>query len=71
VEWALERFKAAGVEARREPFRRPVLWLERSASATVRGTGVSFAPRVVALPFSTGTPAGGLTAPLADAGRGG
>jgi hypothetical protein len=71
VEWALERFKAAGVEARREPFRMPGLWLERSASATVRGTGVSFAPRVVALPFSTGTPAGGLTAPLADAGRGG
>ena len=71
VEWALDRFRAAGVEARREPFQMPGLWLERSASATVRGTGVSFAPRVAALPFSTGTPAGGVTAPLVDAGRGG
>jgi carboxypeptidase Q len=71
VAWALERFRAAGVEARREPFRMPGLWLERSASATVRGSGVSFTPRVAALPFSTGTPPAGLTAPLADAGRGG
>ena len=71
VEWALERFRSAGIAARREPFRMPGLWLERAASATVRGAGVSFAPRVAALPFSTGTPARGLTAPLVDAGRGG
>ncbi len=71
VDWALERFRSAGVEARKEPFRMPGLWLERSASATVRGEGVSFAPRVAALPFSTGTPAAGLTAPLVDAGKGG
>lgn len=70
VEWALERFRAAGVEARREPFRMPGLWLERSASATVQGDGVEFRPRVAALPFSTATPAGGLTAPLVDAGQG-
>ena len=70
VEWALARFKEAGVDARREPFLMPGLWLERSARATVRGTGVSFSPRVAALPFSTGTPAAGLTAPLLDAGRG-
>ena len=70
VEWALERFRAAGVEARREPFRMPGLWLERSAAATVRGQGVAFFPRVVALPFSTATPAAGLTAPLVDAGPG-
>ena len=48
----------------------PGLWLERSARATVEGKGVSFSPRVAALPFSTGTPAAGLTAPLVDAGKG-
>ncbi len=71
VEWALERFRAAGVQGRVEPFRMPGLWLERSASATVQGEGVRFAPRVAALPFSAGTRGGGLTAPLVDAGRGG
>jgi hypothetical protein len=70
VEWALERFKAAGVPAKAEPFRMPALWLERSASATVQGAGVRFAPRVAAMPFSTATPKGGLSAPLLDAGRG-
>jgi carboxypeptidase Q len=71
VEWALEKFRSAGVEARREAFRMPGLWLERSASAAVRGKGVEFTPRVAALPFSTGTPAAGRTTPLVDAGRGG
>jgi carboxypeptidase Q len=71
VDWAVERFRSAGVEVRREPFTMPGLWLERSASATVRGAEISFTPRLVALPFSTATPAGGTTAPLADAGDGG
>lgn len=70
VQWALERFRAAGVPARAESFRMPALWLERSASATVKGPGVSFAPRVAAMPFSTGTAKGGLTAPLIEVGRG-
>jgi hypothetical protein len=69
VEWALARFREAGVDARREGFQMPVLWLERSASATIRGTR-SFSPRIAASPFSAPTPAGGLTAPLVDAGRG-
>ncbi|HWB41881.1 MAG TPA: M28 family peptidase [Gemmatimonadales bacterium] len=67
-DWALERFREAGVDARKEPFRMPGLWLERSARATVKGTGVTFSPRVAALPFSTATP--GLTAPLVDGGKG-
>ncbi len=71
VEWALERFRSAGVDARREAFQMPGLWLERSAAATVRGDGVTFAPRVAALPFSVATPRAGLTAPLVDGGRGG
>ncbi|HEU5170419.1 MAG TPA: M28 family peptidase [Gemmatimonadales bacterium] len=70
VEWALARFRDAGVAARKEAFRMPGLWLERSATALVRGAGVSFAPRIAAMPFATGTPAGGLTAPLVDAGAG-
>jgi len=69
-DWALERFREAGVEARKESFQMPGLWLERSARATVKGKGVTFSPKVAALPFSAGTPAGGLTAPLVDAGKG-
>jgi hypothetical protein len=70
LEWALERFRDAGVEARKEPFQMPGLWLERSARAVVRGKGVAFDPRVAALPFSTATPPAGLTAPLVDGGKG-
>jgi carboxypeptidase Q len=70
-DWALERFRQAGVPARKEPFQMPGLWLERTARATVKGTGVIFAARVAALPFSAATPTSGLTAPLVDAGRGG
>jgi carboxypeptidase Q len=70
-DWAAERFRAAGVTVRKESFRMPGRWLERSASAIVQGPGVRFSPRVAALPFSTPTPRGGLTAPLVDAGHGG
>ena len=52
-DWALARFREAGVDARKEPFRMPGLWLEHSARATVQGGGVAFAPRVAALPFSS------------------
>lgn len=70
VEWAAERFQEAGVTARREAFEMPELWLERGASATVSGDGVTFSPRVAAMPFSAVTPASGVTAPLVDAGFG-
>jgi hypothetical protein len=69
VDWALERLKAAGVPAVREGFRMPGLWLERSATAVVRGPGVEFAPRIVAMPNSTGAEPG-RTAPLVDGGLG-
>lgn len=69
VDWALERFRAIGVDARKEAFPMPARWSERSASAEVGGDA-SFAPRVVAMPFSTGTPATGLAAPLLDGGFG-
>ncbi|MCE9672860.1 M20/M25/M40 family metallo-hydrolase [Myxococcus stipitatus] len=70
VEWALERFRAAGVPAKSEPFRMPALWLEEAARATVQGQGVRFSPRVAAMPFSAATPKGGQSAPLVDVGRG-
>ncbi len=74
VEWALARFAAAGVTARKEAFTMPTRWLERSAAAVVQGGSgagaVRFTPRVAAMPFSKGTPAGGTTAPLVDAGPG-
>ena len=70
VEWALARFKEAGVEARAEAFTMPALWLERNATATVRGSAMAFSPRVAALPYSAATPAGGLSAPLVDGGVG-
>jgi carboxypeptidase Q len=70
VAWAMDRFRAAGVTVRREPFTMPGLWLERSATAVVRGDSVRFMPRVAALPFSAPTPAAGLTLPLVDGGRG-
>ncbi|WP_224364741.1 M20/M25/M40 family metallo-hydrolase [Hyalangium versicolor] len=70
VEWALARFREAGVEARKEPFQMPSLWLERSARSTVRGEGISYTPRVAAMPFSKATPKGGFTAPLVSVGKG-
>ncbi len=70
VDWALEKLRKAGVEARKETFEMPALWLGESAAVTVQGDGVRFAPKVVASPFSTGTPDGGLTSPLVDGGRG-
>ncbi|MCP4663383.1 MAG: M20/M25/M40 family metallo-hydrolase [bacterium] len=69
VAWAVERFREAGVEVRKEAFPMPALWLERSATARVEGD-VRFSPRVAAMPFSTATPADGFAAPLVDGGWG-
>ncbi|MCP3959891.1 MAG: M20/M25/M40 family metallo-hydrolase [bacterium] len=71
VDWALEKFRQAGIEAKSETFEMPALWLGESAAANVFGEGVRFAPRAAAMPFSTGTSEEGLTAPLVDGGGGG
>jgi hypothetical protein len=68
VEWALERFAAAGVAATKEPFTVPELWLARSTSADVQGDGIRFEVPAAAMPFAVPTPPDGLTAPLVDAG---
>ena len=70
VDWTLERFREAGVTARREAFEMPALWLAGEASVVVYGEGVRFEPRVAAMPFSTATPEEGSRALLLDAGRG-
>ena len=70
VEWALQRFQHAGVSASKEGFMMPALWLERSASATLRGEGVSFSPEVAAMPWSAATAPDGDSYPLVDAGTG-
>jgi len=70
IVWALERFQEAGVNAWTEDFTMPSSWFERRASAMVHGPGVSFTPRVAAMPFSTGTRGNDLEAPLVDVGHG-
>jgi hypothetical protein len=47
VEWALKKFKKAGLDAKKEAFTMPVLWLEKSSTAKVSGD-VSFDPIIVA-----------------------
>ncbi len=69
VEWALAKFKEAGVEARKEGFMMPALWQERSVNVEISGAA-NFSPAAACMPFSTGTPASGLTAALVDGGVG-
>jgi hypothetical protein len=67
VEWALARFAAAGVDARKEAFEMPNQWQERSVRAVISGD-LEWAPDVVAKPLSRG--GDGLAGPLVDGGRG-
>ena len=69
VEWGLAKFAEAGVQAVKESFEMPRYWQERSASAVIGGDA-SFPARIVAMPFSPGTPPEGITAPLVAVGRG-
>jgi len=67
VEWALARFKQAGVAAIAEQFEMPLQWQELAVSASISGD-INFATTVIAMPFSAG--AKQLSAPLLDAGSG-
>ncbi len=69
VEWALDRFREAGVDARAEAFTMPELWLERSTRVAIEGD-VGYSARAVAMPFTPPTPPGGRVAPLLDGGSG-
>lgn len=70
VEWALGKFREAGVTAHKEGFEMPELWLEKSASVRVDGDGIEFMAAAAAMPFSTAAPQPGVTAPLLDGGVG-
>lgn len=69
VEWAVEKFRQAGVSARKEPFVIQKGWRERDARAEVHGD-VNFSVAIAAMPYSAPTPESGLVAPLRDGGRG-
>lgn len=69
VEWGLQKFREAGVDARKEAFTMPGLWLENESRAQLSGA-LSFAPKIVARCFSPATPEAGLEAELLDAGKG-
>ncbi|MGH8193691.1 MAG: M28 family peptidase [Woeseiaceae bacterium] len=69
VDWAQDVFRSAGVPVTTEEFEMPMQWQEIKALAVISGD-VDFQPRVVAMPFSTGTGAAGLAAPLVYGGTG-
>jgi carboxypeptidase Q len=65
VDWALARFKAAGVDAvRAESYKAPRLWVAKKETAEITGGG---ALRVAAMPFARG---GSVEAEVADVWRG-
>lgn len=69
VDWGLRKFAESGVRSTKEAFEMPRFWQERSSRAFIGGE-VSFSVRVVAMPFSAGTSADGITAPLVSVGGG-
>ncbi|MCA9742549.1 MAG: M20/M25/M40 family metallo-hydrolase [Deferribacteres bacterium] len=69
VEWGLQKFKQAGVTARKEAFQMPRFWLERETRVSISGDA-SFSPSAVAMTFSVATGSDGQTASLVDGGFG-
>ncbi len=69
IEWGLQKFNDAGVNARKEAFRMPVVWTEEASSCVISGS-TNFSPKVVALSFSGTTNGTALTKDLVEVGRG-
>jgi len=69
VQWAVKKFEEIGVDVWTESFEMPRKWAEKTAKATVTG-GSNWSPRIACRAFSTGTPAGGLSANLVYVGKG-
>ncbi len=70
VEWAAEKFRAAGVDSvALETYTVPTLWLGGTADGECLAP-VHFPIRLVAAPFSASTPSGGIEGSLVDAGDG-
>ncbi len=70
VNWALKKFHAAGVSAKKESFTMPRAWVEKSISAKVFNNLINFSPRIVAMPFTNKTHYQGLTAKIVNLGSG-
>jgi len=66
VNWALKKFHAAGVSAKKESFTMPRAWVEKSISAKVFNNRINFSPRIVAMPFTNKTHYQGLTAKIVN-----
>ena len=67
IDWALARFRAAEVPARKETFQMPYQWQKLAVSARITGD-FGFVPDVIAKPFSAGGDA--IAGPLVDGGMG-
>ena len=70
VEWSLQRFRDAGVSARKEAFTVPKQWIERSTTVDIIGDGIKFSPQAAAKQYSPVTGSDGITAPLVHVGMG-
>lgn len=69
VEWAIQKFKDVGVDAKKEAFQMPSFWNETSAKAEINGE-ISFSPKIVSRAFSIPTPKEGLKGELISIGYG-
>jgi len=70
VNWALKKFHAAGISAKKEGFSMPKAWLEKSVSAKVFNNKINFSPRIVSMPFTQKTHYQGLTAKIVNLNKG-
>ncbi|HXU71768.1 MAG TPA: M28 family peptidase [Polyangia bacterium] len=74
VDWAIARFRAAGVDAvRGERYDAPRVWLAKKETAELiapAALGGRVPLRVAAMPFAQATPAGGREAEVVDVGHG-
>ena len=70
IEWALAKFKEAGVDAHKESFNMPRAWSELSNNVKVFNENISFSPNVVSMPFTSKTAKSGLSAALIDLKKG-
>ncbi len=66
VEWAIKKFEEAGVKVKKQAFKMPALWLEKSTTATISGA-TNFTPQIVSKFYS---PAKTHTGKLLDGGMG-
>jgi carboxypeptidase Q len=69
VEWAVSAFRAEGVEVHTEKYTLPLTWSEGETRLELSGP-VRFPVRLVAVGWSSATPAGGVDANLIDIGYG-